>query len=123
MDMKTEFSFKARLKSFGFAFEGIAGFFRTQHNALVHACATIVIIPLAAYYNISSEKWMALLIAIALVWISELFNTAIEKVCDIVSPQRNAQVKFIKDVSAAAVLVASILAFIIGLIIFIPQIL
>jgi len=121
--MQTEFSFKARLRSFGFAFEGISAFFRTQHNAIVHACATIVIIPLAAYCNISSAKWMALLIAIALVWMAELFNTAIEKVCDMVSPQRSAQVKFIKDVSAAAVLIAAILAFIIGLIIFIPQIL
>jgi len=121
--MQTEFSIKARLRSFGYAFEGISAFFRTQHNAIVHACATIVIIPLAAYCHISSEKWMALLIAIALVWMAELFNTAIEKVCDLLSPQRCAQVKFIKDVSAAAVLIASILAFIIGLIIFIPQIL
>ena len=121
--MQTAFSVKARLRSFGFAFEGIGAFFRTQHNALVHACASIIIIPLAAYCNISAVKWMALLIAIALVWIAELFNTAIEKICDLVSPQKNAKVKFIKDVSAAAVLIASILAFIIGLIIFIPQIL
>jgi diacylglycerol kinase (ATP) len=121
--MQSEFSIKARLRSFGFAFEGISAFFRTQHNALVHACATVVVIPFAAYYNISAAKWMALLIAIALVWMAELLNTAIEKVCDLVSPQKSAEVKFIKDVAAAAVLVASILAFLIGLLIFIPQIL
>lgn len=121
--METEFSIKARLRSFGFAFEGITAFFRTQHNALMHACATVVILPIAVYCKISSEKWMALLIAIALVWMAELFNTAIEKICDLVSPQRSAQVKFIKDVSAAAVLIAAILACIIGLIIFIPEIL
>jgi len=54
--MQTEFSIKARLRSFGYAFEGISAFFRTQHNAIVHACATIVIMPLAAYCHISSEK-------------------------------------------------------------------
>lgn len=121
--MKTEFSIKARLRSFGFAFEGILFFFRTQHNAVVHACATIVVLALAVFYEINLLQWIALSIAIALVWIAELFNTAIEKICDLVSPQRNAQVKFIKDVSAAAVLIAALLACIIGLIIFIPEIL
>ena len=121
--MENGFSIKGRLKSFGFAFEGISAFFRNDHNAIVHACATVVVLPFAFYCNINSQQWMVLLIAIALVWMAELFNTAIEKICDLVSPQRNAQVKFIKDVSSAAVLITAILACIIGLIIFIPKVL
>jgi len=68
-------------------------------------------------------KWLFIVIAIGLVWVAELFNTAIEKLCDMVCPEQHPQIKFIKDVSAAAVLVTAIIAMITGCIIFIPAML
>ena len=117
------FSWKARLKSFKYAWEGIVSFFRWEHNAQIHLAITLMVLVLSVTLGLTKWEAIAVVFSIALVWIAEMFNTAIEKICDLVSPQKNPQVKFIKDVSSAAVLITAILACIIGLIIFIPKIL
>ena len=115
-----KFSFKRRAKSFHFAFNGLYHFFSTQHNAIVHAVATGAVITLAAIIKLPLTKLLFVIMAIGLVWMAELFNTAIEQLCDLVCPQQHPQIKFIKDLSAAAVLVTALVAAVTACIIFIP---
>ena len=116
-----QFSIKARARSFKYAFEGIRTLFRKDHNIILHLLATIVVIALSIWIKVTTAEALALVFAIGFVWVSELFNTAIEKIMDLISLQKHPQIKFIKDVSAAAVLMASITAAIVGCIIFIPK--
>lgn len=120
--MQTQkFSLRQRAKSFQFAFEGFQQFFRTDHNAIIHAIATIVVIAMCCIIRLSSNELLCITIAIGLVWMAELFNTAIEKLCDVVCPQKNPAIKFIKDLSSAAVLITAITSVVIGCLIFIPK--
>ena len=122
--MQTQkFSLRRRAKSFQFAFQGLYHFFSTQHNAVIHAIATGAALTLSAIIKLPPAKFLFIIIVIGLVWMAELFNTAIEKLCDMVCPQQHPKIKFIKDVSAAAVLVAAIIAVITACIIFIPVLL
>ncbi len=118
----TKFSIKARIKSFEYAFAGIKSFFYSQHNAWIHLLATAVVLFLAIVFHVSNAEAMALTGAVGFVWVSELFNTAIEKIMDFISVERNPKIKLIKDISAAAVLVAAITALVVGCIVFIPKI-
>jgi diacylglycerol kinase len=122
--MQTQkFSLRKRAKSFHFAFNGLCQFFTTQHNAIIHAVATMAVITLSLLVKLAFSKFLFIVIAIGLVWVAELFNTAIERLCDMVCPQQHPQIKFIKDVSAAAVLITAIIAVITACIIFIPVLL
>lgn len=116
-----KFSSKARLKSFYFAFQGLKLFFKTQHNAWIHAVSAIIVIVLGFLLKINSAEWCWLIVAISTVFITEMLNTAIEFLCDFVSPEIHPQIKKIKDVSAAAVLIAALAAVAIGMIIFLPK--
>ena len=115
------FSIGARLKSFQYAWEGLRAFFSGQHNAIVHAIATGVLIVICLFVKLSATELLFLAVVTGLVWMAELFNSAIEKLCDLVSPGYNPKIKYIKDVAAAAVLVSAILAVAVALIIFIPK--
>ena len=123
MSSNKPFSITGRIKSFGFAIEGIITFFKTQHNAWIHALAAIIVVILGFILKVNSYEWCILAIAIALVFISEMLNTAIEFLTDIVSPDYNLQAKKVKDVAAGAVLITSIAAVVIGVIIFLPKLL
>lgn len=120
--MQTQkFSWQQRARSFGFAFEGIGIFFKTQHNAIIHAVATVAVVVTGFSVQLATTEWLFITIVIGLVWAAELFNTAIEKLCDMVSAQRHPSIKFIKDVAAAAVLVTAVIAVVTGCIIFLPK--
>ncbi|WP_343667064.1 diacylglycerol kinase family protein [Chitinophaga sp.] len=112
--------FKKRLRSFGFAIAGIIAFVRTEPHALLHFIATVIVIAAALYFHITEMQWIALLIVIGIVWITEMLNTVLEKVMDHVAPEYHPRVKWIKDVAAGAVLIAAITALAVGAIIFIP---
>jgi diacylglycerol kinase len=116
------FSLRQRLKSFRFAFAGLSAFIFEEHNARVHAAATAVAVISGFLFNISTVEWLTVIIVTAMVWAAEIFNTVVEKIMDHVTPGYHPQVKTIKDLSAAAVLVTAIAALIAGLIIFIPKI-
>lgn len=118
---QNEFSVRSRMKSFRFAFEGVASFFRKEHNAWLHLLATVVVLILAAVAGVTKNELLALVFAIGLVWVAELFNTAIERIMDFVSEQHHPDIKVIKDLAAGAVLAASVTALIIGAIVFIPK--
>ncbi len=120
--MKSQnFSIAKRLKSFTYAFNGFKILFKEEHNARIHAAIGILVLMLSIYFGLNINEWMAILFSIGLVFSAEIFNSAIENLCDFVSPQWNDKIKKVKDLSAAAVLLSAIIAVAIGLIIFIPK--
>jgi diacylglycerol kinase (ATP) len=120
-DSNASFSWKARLKSFVYAWEGILCFFRLEHNAQIHLSATVLVSVLSVTLGVDKFEAIAVVFSIAFVWTTEMVNTAVEKLADFVSPEKHPQIKFIKDVAAGAVLVAAISAAIAGCFIFIPK--
>ncbi|RZL39835.1 MAG: diacylglycerol kinase family protein, partial [Pedobacter sp.] len=75
----------------------------------------------SGYLNLSALEWIAIISAIAIVFAAEIFNSAIEKLADVVTSEINPQIKIVKDLAAAGVLVTAILAVLIGAIIFLPK--
>lgn len=122
MNEKKPFSVQERSKSFRYAFEGILCFFKREHNAILHLLATVTVIILIILFPVSRLEIIALAIVIGLVWTAEFFNTAIEKTADLVSKEDHPEIKFIKDVAAAAVLVMAVVALLTGCLIFVPKI-
>ena len=118
-----KFSIAKRIKSFAFAFRGIFKAFRTEHNLWIQSSIAIVVIIFGFYFQIPSNEWILVIIAIGMVLMAELFNTAIESLVDLVSPEYDEMAGFAKDVAAGAVLVAAIAAAVIGAIIFTPYLL
>ncbi len=121
MKKKEPFSFKKRGNSFQYAFQGIATFFKQEHNARIHLAATILVIVLSFVFPVSRMEAIALVLTVGFVWVAEIFNTAIEKTMDFISVEKNQQIKTIKDLAAAAVLIAALIAVITGCFIFIPK--
>ncbi|MBN2805048.1 MAG: diacylglycerol kinase family protein [Prolixibacteraceae bacterium] len=119
--MKKKFSIKARLKSFGFAFQGLTRLVRYEHNAWIHFMATIVVLGLAWWLELTRAEWILLVLVIGLVWMAEAFNTALEHLADAVSTAPDRNIKQAKDMAAAAVLIAALVALITGLLIFVPR--
>jgi diacylglycerol kinase (ATP) len=114
------FSLSRRVKSFSYALAGIGFMLRTQHNAWLHAVATAGVIGLAFHVDVSAADWRWLVAAMAMVWVAETINTALEYVCDIVSPDFHQSVKHAKDIAAGGVLIGAAAAAIIGVSTFWP---
>ncbi len=114
---------KKRLDSFKYAFAGIRGLFKTEPNAIIHLIAAISAITLGFYFSISITEWCFVIFAIVLVFSAEAFNTAIEHLTNLVSPDYNKLAGKTKAAAAAAVLFAAIGSAIVGIIIFLPKIL
>ena len=113
--------FSREAESFACAFRGIAALLKSEVHARIHLVATVVVLALAWWLGISSGEWIAVILAIGLVWVAEALNTAIEYVADLAHPDEHPEVKKLKDLAAAAVLFASIAALIVGLIVFMPR--
>lgn len=110
---------RARLSSFGYAIRGIGSLIKQEPNAKLHALATAIAVAAGFVFDITRGEWLVLVVVIALVWMAEAFNTCIEMLCDLwCKGEYHPQVKQIKDISAAAVLIISICAAITGIIIF-----
>jgi len=111
-----------RLRSFGFALKGLLYAIKTEGNARVHLLASVLVVVLGFGFEVTRLEWAALAAAMGLVWLAELLNTALESLCDVVEPERSEAIGRIKDVSAAAVLMAAIAAAVIGTLVFWPYI-
>lgn len=109
--------------SFKYAIEGIWTSFKTERNMKIHIFIMILVIIAGIILKINKSEWIICIILFAIVIGSELFNTSIETIADMVMPEKNEKAKIAKDVSAGAVLVVAIGAAIIGLVIFVPRIL
>lgn len=110
----------ARLQSFGYALQGIILMLRTQHNAWIHAAATLAVLLFAALLRVSTLEWAALILACLAVWVAEALNTALEFLADATTPEFNPGIGKAKDVAAGAVLLAAGGATAVGLLVFVP---
>ncbi len=117
---KKPFSFLDRIKSFQHGINGLIDIIKTEHNAWIHAVATILVLIMSWWLGLSPIEWAFILVAIAAVWMAEAFNTVIEMLVDFVAPTYTQPAKRAKDIGAAAVLIVSIGSSIVGLIILGP---
>lgn len=118
-----KFSLSKRLKSFVFAFNGLKILFKEEHNSRIHFFAMGVVISASIFFELNTYEWLAIIFSVGLVFVAEIFNTAIENIADFLTTEKNNKIKAIKDLSAAAVLISALTAVAIGLIIFLPKIL
>ena len=114
--------FKKFIKSLGFAVRGLRFSLQEQLNIKIQIAAALFVTSLSVYYNISRSEWIAVLGAIGIVIGFEMMNTAIEDIVDFVSPGFHPAAGKIKDIAAGAVLFVSVIAAIIGIIVFYPYI-
>ena len=111
---KSRDEFYSRIRSFGYAFEGWAFVLRTQHNAWIHGIISVVIVGLGLWLHLERIEWAILILTMMVVWMAEFFNTALEAIVDMVSPDFHPLAKVAKDVAAATVLVGAIGAVLVG---------
>ena len=115
-------SSRTKVDAFDSAFKGLRISFRTERNVRLHFVAVAFTVILGFLLNISYLEWLTILLFYGLVLGLELINTAIEKLSDVVQPEKDDRIGIVKDTSAAAVLWVSFVALIAGFIIFIPKI-
>ncbi len=120
--MAKPFSLIARIRSIGYAVKGLTGLM-AEPNCRVHAAATVLVIVTASLIGVSRIEWAVLVIAMAMVWVSEALNTALERLADAVSTEYQPLIGQAKDIAAAAVLLAAVAAVILGGLVFIPHLL
>src|SRR5256885_11492748 len=116
------FQFTGRIRSVRHAVRGILRMIRCQHNAWIHALATLVVLAAAFLLRVSAADWCWIILAISIVWTAEALNTAFEFLADAASPEFHPLVRDAKDVAAGAVLVTAMAAAVIGVIIFWPYV-
>lgn len=114
---------KTRLDSFRFALRGVRLLLRSETHARIHLLATILVVALGATFSLSSAEWGLIVLVTGLVWTAEAFNTAIERVVDLASPERHELAEKAKDLAAGGVLLAAVTAVMVGLLLFGPRIL
>ncbi len=110
------------LKSYSYAFRGLFKTFREEQNLKIQTFAGLVVLILGVYFSIGRMEWAILVLVVSLVLVAEIANSAVERITDVLKPRINTYIKEIKDITAAAVLLSSIAAIIIGLIIFSPYV-
>lgn len=111
---------RTRAASFRYAFSGWWFVIRTQQNAWIHAAFSILAILVSIWLRLSTLEWALIIFAIALVWMAEFINTALEAMVDLASPSKNHLAQTSKDVGAAAVLIAASASALIGLLVMGP---
>ena len=121
MQQKQPFSLRDRIKSFDYSIQGVVMFFKNEHNARIHAVAAVSVIALGWYCKLNRMEWCWITLAIGFVILAEMLNTAIEYLTDLVSPEMHPLAKKTKDVASGSVLIAAVMAVVIGLFIFIPK--
>ncbi|WP_308756804.1 diacylglycerol kinase family protein [uncultured Bacteroides sp.] len=117
-----KYDFKKQLRSFGYAWKGIRSCVGKEQNLSFHLIVTAAVVVAGFTWEITRTEWIAVILCIGAVIAAELFNTAIERLVDLVSPQRHPLAGQVKDIAAGAVLVCAIAAIIVGIIIFMPYV-
>ena len=120
--MASSVSTGARIvRSFGFAFEGLATLARTQPNFRIHVVAAVLALVLGVVLRLSTVEMALLVLTVGTVLVVEALNTCLETLCDLVSPTYHPLVKKCKDVSAAAVLISALAAVGVAALLFLPR--
>ena len=118
----SKFSISKRLKSFRYAFNGLRILFREEHNARIHLVVTVIVIIAGFIVQLSVGEWLIVCLLIGMVFGMEIINSALENLCDHVSPEWNGKIKKVKDLAAAGVFVVALISVIAGIILFFPKI-
>ena len=118
--MSHRFSIVERIRSFRFAFHGVALTLQSQHNAWIHLVVTAAVIALGFYVDLARTGWLWLITAITLVWAMETLNTAVERLADAAGPEIHPLIAQAKDAAAGAVLIAVLGSALIGLLVLGP---
>ncbi len=106
------------IRGFSYAIKGIRVALREQANLKIHLFISCLVVVAAYFLKLNTIEWVIILLCIALVISLELINSSIEALVDLISPDRNEQAGKVKDIAAGAVLIAAVIASLIGLIIF-----
>jgi len=114
---------KKLIRSFGYAFKGVAYATTSQLNFRIHLVATVLATIAGFLFHISPGEWQWVMLCVTIVLVTEIFNTMIETLVDLVSPGFNEKAGRVKDMAAGAVVIAATFALVTGLIIFLPKIL
>jgi diacylglycerol kinase (ATP) len=120
MNEKSTLTFTGRIRSIRCAFIGIWVMISSQHNAWVHAAATVIVIATGLFCRLTKAEWCWIILAIISVWTAEALNTAFEFLTDVAAPDFHPLAGKAKDVAAGAVLITAIGSVLIGLLIFGP---
>lgn len=115
-------SFKKLINSFKYAFKGIGHAFKYEQNFKIHSMFIIIVVLMSVLFKISKMEWLFIIVIIGLVIATELINTAMEALVDLVTSKYKELAKVAKDTASAAVLILALTSVIIGLVIFIPKI-
>jgi len=121
-DQSRRFELTRRIRSFRFAIRGICRLVSSQHNAWIHAAATVLVVVAGAVLQLSAKDWCWIILATSMVWTAEALNTSLEFLADATCADIHPLVRDAKDVSAGAVLLSAIGAAMIGTLIFWPYI-
>lgn len=116
-------TFTGRVRSLRCALTGVRVMLASQHNAWIHAAATVVVVGVGLYFRVTRAEWCWIILAIIAVWTAEALNTAFEFLTDVASPEFHPLAADAKDVAAGAVLIAAVGSALIGIIIFAPYLL
>lgn len=112
-----------KIRSMGYALKGLRIAFYEEHNFRFELVIAFFAIIAGWYFNLSLAEWLFVLVAIGIVLMAEVFNTALEELCDMLRQTHDPHVAKIKDLAAAGVLIAAWTALLIGLLIFLRHIL
>ncbi len=110
------------LRSFRYAGAGFTKLIRSENNFQFHTLAALLVITAGVFSHLKAWEWLVISGCIAAVFTAEAFNTAIEKLCDLISKERKSEIGDIKDIAAAGVLLTALASFVAALVIFIPRI-
>jgi diacylglycerol kinase len=106
------------IRSFRYAWHGLYLVIRYENNTRVHLLASVTAVALGVFLELGSLEWALVLMQIGLVWAAETFNTALEKLVDLVSPEYHPLAGKVKDIAAGAVLIVSLMSVVVGGIVF-----
>ncbi len=121
--MKNQNHLRKRANAFHFALSGLGSAWKSELHFRLQSFAAIAVLVLGIYLELTIWEWCIILMCIGGVLSMECVNTALEKLCDHLHPEIHPAIKSVKDISAAAVLIASITALTCGMIIFLPYLL
>lgn len=110
------------IRGFYYAFKGLSAVLRSELNARIHTVVATFVIVFGFLFGISRTEWLIIIICTGMVFMAEIFNTAVERITDMVSPEINEKAGMVKDMAAGAVLVSVIASVVAGMVIFIPYV-
>ncbi len=121
MSSPKKLSSSSRIKAVRIALDGLKQVFVSEPNARIHGLITLGVFIAGWLLKISRLEWLSLVLTVGLVWVAEIFNTAVEKLVDLASPEIHPAAKAVKDISAGAVLASAVSAVVVGILIFGPR--